>query len=244
MCVNLLGTDAEWMSKIEVKHMAKLKTRPTPQAIGPVAAVSKTKPKRKVASKLKVAGKRIVAGKQQAAGKQRMMPAGTRSYYRKVPMEYVVNYASTLLRQIKSRLGHVVSFTREDLLHLQVAEFEQVATITRYRATCIAVAYLIEQNELIQKKFPDLCLPENEANYHYNKTSVASEYDATIRRLVSTMPPTKPFAIMQVVNRWRTDPQLTSDTKRKAIRITIPRLAREGLCTRLEGFEYVVGRAQ
>lgn len=165
-----------------------------------------------------------------------------RKYYRNLSSAYVANYANTLLRQIKERLGRVVSFTREDLLHLPIPEFAQVATITRYRTTCIAVNYLIEHGELVQKKFPDLCLPENAVNYH-DETTVAAEYDSTIRRLISGMPSAKPFVVMHVVSRWRTDPQLTSDTKRKAVRVSIPHLVKEGVCRRLTSFEYVVGPA-
>lgn len=164
----------------------------------------------------------------------------TRRFYRNVPIEFVTSYASTLLRQINERLSNVVSFTREDLLHLSIVEFEQVATITRYRATCVAVAYLIEHGELLQRRFPDLCLPSNAANYKFEAETAATLYDHTIRRLVRTMPAHKPFVQMQVVNRWRTDSDLTLDTKRKAVRLTMPRLIREGVCVR-DGFEYTVG---
>lgn len=165
-----------------------------------------------------------------------------RQFFRKQPVEAVALYANTLLRQIKRHLGHAVSFTREDLLSLPVPAFSQVATITRYRATCVAVAYLIEEGHLIPKKFPDLCLPENEDKYQFEETSVSVEYEPTIRRLVRTMPAEAPFAVMHVVGIWRTDPQLTSDTKRKAVRQTIPRLLRDGVCKRVAGsaFEYII----
>src|ERR1043165_5489697 len=106
-----------------------------------------------------------------------------RRYYRNVPIERVVPYAETLLRIIKLRLSHVISFTREDLLQLQVPEFAQVATITRYRATCIAVAYLIDTGELVQKKFPDLCVRANAHLYRFDESTVALEYEPTIRQL-------------------------------------------------------------
>lgn len=166
-----------------------------------------------------------------------------RRYYRKVPIEHVVPYAETLLNQIKMRLGHVVSFTREDLLQLPVAEFSQVATITRYRETCVAVAYLIESGELVQKKFPDLCLRARADLYRFDETTVASEYEPTIRQLVRTMPAAKPFAVLHVVKRWRTDPQLTTDTKRKAVRMLMSRLIREGVCRRASEFEFTTGGA-
>lgn len=164
-----------------------------------------------------------------------------RRYYRKVPIERVVHYSDTLLRHIKQRLGHVISFTREDLLQLPVPEFSQVATITRYRETCTAVAYLIDTGELVQRKFPDLCLRANVSLYRFQETTVAAEYEPTIRQLVRTMPAAKPFAVLHVVKRWRTDPQLTTDTKRKAVRTLISRLVREGVCRRVNALEYLTG---
>jgi hypothetical protein len=167
---------------------------------------------------------------------------GTRTptHYRNVPMDIVVAYANTLLREIKLHLGRVISFTREDLLQLKIAEFDQVATITRHRQLCIVVRYLIDRGELVERKFPDLCLPYNVDKYRFDDTSVAEEYDITIRRLVSTMPVSEPFVIMHVVSRWRTDPQLTHDTKRKAVRNAIGSLVREGLCRRLNQFQFTL----
>jgi len=168
-------------------------------------------------------------------------PRRGNSHYRNVPIQNVINYSTTLLDQIRQRFAGVESFTRDDLLHLPIMAFEQVGTISRYRATCIAVAYLVEHGQLIQKKAPDLCLPERAASYRFEETTISSEYATTIRRLVSTMPAQKPFAVMTVVQRWRTDPQLTRDSKRKAVRNAIRGLVREGVCDRSGGFEYVVG---
>jgi hypothetical protein len=162
-------------------------------------------------------------------------------YYKNVRTEYVASYAEILLRQIKQNFSGVISFTRDDVLRMPVAQFEQVAFITRHRATCIAVSYLIDQGQLVQKKVPDLCLPERANGYHFDETPITSEYAPTIKRLVINMPPRKPFAVMEVVQRWRTDPQLTSDSKRKAVRLSMSRLVREGVCRRLSTFEYSVG---
>jgi hypothetical protein len=162
-------------------------------------------------------------------------------YYKNVRTEYVAGYAEILLRQIRQHFSGVISFTRDDVLRMQVPQFEQVAFITRHRATCIAVSYMIEHGQLIQKKVPDLCLPERAAGYHFDETPITSEYAPTIKRLVTNMPPRKPFAVMEVVQRWRTDPQLTSDSKRKAVRLSMSRLVREGVCRRLSTFEYSVG---
>jgi hypothetical protein len=174
------------------------------------------------------------------------MPRGRKAtrkvrYYKRVRTEYVAGYAEILLRQIRQNFSGVISFTRDDVVHMQVAQFEQVAFITRHRATCVAISYLIEHGQLIQKKFPDLCLPERANGYHFDETPITSEYAPTIKRLVTAMPPRKPFAVMEVVQRWRTDPQLTSDSKRKAVRLSMSRLVREGVCRRLSDFEYTVG---
>src|ERR1044072_3055557 len=149
--------------------------------------------------------------------------------------------ASRLLAHIKQYLGHVISFTREDLLHLPVIEYTQVATITRYQAIRNAVRYLIDQRELVQMKFPDLCLPDKVSLYQFEGGSVVTEYGATMRRLIQSVQPAKPFTVMSVVNQWRTDQRLTPDTKRKAIRLFLPRLTREGVCTRLNDFEFMIG---
>lgn len=161
--------------------------------------------------------------------------------YRGLPIEHVQSYANLLLAQIKQHLSHVISFTRQDLLQLPVLEFDRVAMISRYRETCIAVSYLLEQGKLVRAKFPDLCLPAKVSHYQFKESSVVTEYDGTIRRLIRAVPAAKTFTVMHVVNQWRTDPQLTADTKRKAVRLAIPRLVREGLCTRLSEFEYTVG---
>ena len=162
-------------------------------------------------------------------------------YYKNVRTAYVASYADILLRQIRQNFSGVISFTRDDVLHMAVPQFEQVAFITRHRATCIAISYLIDHGQLIQKKVPDLCLPERANGYHFDETPITSEYGPTIKRLVTNMPPRKPFAVMEVVQRWRTDPQLTSDSKRKAVRLSMSRLVREGVCRRLSTFEYSVG---
>lgn len=160
-------------------------------------------------------------------------------YFRNVRVEIVADYANTLLREIKKRFGHVISFTRDDCMGLPVLEFQQVAFGSRYRSICIAIAYLVANEQLIEKKFPDLCLPERADAYAYEPTSTT--YAKTIRRLVTTMPATKPFVLMEVVQRWRTDPELTNDSKRKAVRNGIRPLVREGVCERLSRFEYKVG---
>jgi len=160
----------------------------------------------------------------------------------RIPVETVAAYADRLLGEIKDHLHDALSFTREDLLHLPVVEFQQVATITRYKATSIAVRYLIEQGSVIKQKSPYLCLPErvNEFSFH-NHAALSSEYAAKIRSLVRSMPKNKPFAVHHVVMRWRTDPQLTTDLKRRAVRGAIGRLTHENICTKVNNFQYVVG---
>jgi hypothetical protein len=163
-------------------------------------------------------------------------------YFRKnVPVMLVADYAETLLRQIKLHLGRVVSFTRDDLMGLPILEFQQVGFASRYGAIRLAVSYLIEHGELVQMKFPDLCLKDRVGRYSFNETTISSQYAPTVRRLVKAMPAEKPFVVMQVVQRWRTDPELTNDSKRKAVRNSIKSLVREGVCNRQGRFEYTVG---
>jgi hypothetical protein len=164
------------------------------------------------------------------------------SYFRKnVPVALVADYAATLLRQIRQSMGQVVSFTRDDLMGLPILEFQQVGFASRYGAIRLAVSYLVEHGELVQMKFPDLCLKDRVGNYAFSETTISSQYAPTIRRLVRAMPPEKPFVVMQVVQRWRTDPELTNDSKRKAVRNGIKSLVREGVCSRQGRFEYIIG---
>ncbi len=93
---------------------------------------------------------------------------------------------------------------------------------------------MIEHGELVSPKFPELCLPANAQKYRFEETSVSEAYAPTIRRLVSLM--SENFSVMQVVNKWRTDPQLTLDMKRKAVRNSMARLVREGIC-KSSGYE-------
>src|SRR4051812_37990210 len=108
----------------------------------------------------------------------------SRRYYGKVPVEHVVEYAAVLLRQINARLAHVGSFTRDDLMRVMPDEFEVVGFHSRYRMICVAVQYLLEHGELIQQKFPDLCLPDRADSYRFTDTTVSAMYAETIRRLV------------------------------------------------------------
>jgi len=159
----------------------------------------------------------------------------------KIPLETVATYAERLLDEIKERLSQALCFTREDLMHLPVAEFEHVATITRYQATSMAVRYLIDEGLLIRQTPPYLCLPERVSAVSFqNQATIPTEYEGTIRKLVRTMPKDKPFAVKHVVLRWRTDPQLTTDLKRRAIRVAIRRLAKQNICTQLNTFQYMV----
>lgn len=173
-------------------------------------------------------------GKKKAARKRAVS-----GYFRNVRVDVVADYSSTLLREIKRRFANVTRFTRDDCMGLPVLEFQQVAFGSRYRSICIAIAYLVANGQLIEKKFPDLCLPE-QADAYVDEP-VSTTYAKTIRRLVTTMPPKRPFVLMEVVQRWRTDPELTNDSKRKAVRNGIRPLVRQGVCKRLGRFEYEVG---
>src|SRR5690348_14018164 len=91
----------------------------------------------------------------------------SRRNYGGMRIELVREYAKLLLAQIRQHLGHVISFTRQDLLQLPVLEFDQVGLISRYRSTCAAVRYLLDKGELARMKFPDLCLPGKVPNYQF-----------------------------------------------------------------------------
>lgn len=138
--------------------------------------------------------------------------------------------ADMLYEGIQDFLGDKLYFTRDTLLReVPIRAITRAGTMTGYKAVLIGTRVLLEDGRLIQKKRPDLCLPEKSQDYeHLNPAQ--DEYFDTILRIVRRIPNDEPFGVGDVVGMWRTDPQLTTDSKRKAVRLTLPKLIKGGFC--------------
>jgi hypothetical protein len=143
--------------------------------------------------------------------------------------------AAILLRAIKQELGEADFFTREDLLQLSV--LSHVSTISRYQTVCMGVHLLLIRNEIVAKSRTDLCLPAKAKRY--SETSLAEQYIGTIRKLIARHPPGERVHVMDVVGEWTTDPHLTVNNKRVAVRNAIKRLVGEGLLQAGTDFDFL-----
>lgn len=144
--------------------------------------------------------------------------------------------AAIVLRAIKTELGDVDFFTREDCLYLSV--LSHVSTITRYQDVCGALAHLIAEGEVIAKSRTDLCLPTKARRYV--DEPLAQQYLPTIRKIVARMDTGTRVDVMSVVNAWSMDQHLTTNGKRVAVRNALKILLREGLFDRGEAYDYIV----
>src|ERR1017187_9601012 len=113
------------------------------------------------------------------------------------------------LREIKRNYGDAMFLTREDLLQLSV--FGHVSTIYRYKLICDLVTKLVEEGELIAKSNTNLCLKSKSNSYE--DTPLRLQYYDVIKAVASAFGRTA-FTVMDVVDHWATDPQLTTNNKR------------------------------
>lgn len=157
-----------------------------------------------------------------------------------IPETRVRAYSDALLRSIRQELGNAVSITREDLMQLKV--FDHIATITKYRLIGTMVKYLAARAELIHKSRTNMCLIAHEKAY--DDTPLHQQYYDTICAIVASLHPRTRTSIMDIVALWRTDPQLTINNKRVAVRGAITRLIKEGRLRRHDEFEFVVLKAR
>jgi hypothetical protein len=144
--------------------------------------------------------------------------------------------AEILLRAIKSDLGDVGFFTREDLIHLPV--LSHVATITRYMIVCRAVDTLIAGGYVVAKSRTDLCLPGKSKQYVH--ATLSSQYITTVRKIVKSIPPKTRITVMSVVENWKMDQHLTENNKRVAVREVLKDLTRRGEIKPGNYYDYVV----
>jgi hypothetical protein len=137
--------------------------------------------------------------------------------------EREARYARVILASVKRELGDAEFFTREDMLQLPV--LAHVATITRYQEVCAAVQRLIIERQLVELTRTELCLAGQESRV--NMQPRRETYGRTIRKLVTAMPMREPFGVMDVVAEWRSDPHLTINAKRVAVRQELRALVKD-----------------
>jgi len=151
-------------------------------------------------------------------------------------VERVEKYARMLHRSIRLNLDEVDFFTREDLLQLPV--FMHITTITRYHYICLATQVLLTKGDIVSKTRTGLCLPRHARSI--SDTPLAEQYAVTIQKLVERSSPKKAFGVMDIVDAWTTDPHLTINNKRVAVRGSMNRLIKQGIVKLVNEFEYKV----
>ena len=143
--------------------------------------------------------------------------------------------AVTLLKAINDNLYAADFFTREDILHTPV--FMHIATISRYQMVCRAVRWLIRTKRLTELSKTDLRVVGKNTRYH--GPIFYEDYIDTIESLIREFKTTEEFTVMDIVNLWRSDPHLTTNNKRVAVRKSMTRLVNRDALTKLNEFEYV-----
>jgi len=134
--------------------------------------------------------------------------------------------ARIILHAINTELGNAFYFTREDLLQLR--PLQSVATITRYRMVCEAIHLLITSRRLVALSRTELAWPGGTSLGRQNAD--LSLYAKTVTRLIARWSENNstPFDTVDLLRLWSTDPQLTLNAKRVAIRHHLKAMAREG----------------
>lgn len=143
--------------------------------------------------------------------------------------------SQVFLREIKRNYGDAIFLTRDDLLQLPV--FGHVGTSTRVLYINKMVNHLIDARELVSKSKTALCL-KSKSNA-YEATPLRDQYSDTIRAIVSNIG-RKPFTVMDVVNNWTTDPHITPNNKRVAVRQSMRRLVADGVIKSYDEFRYTL----
>jgi hypothetical protein len=153
------------------------------------------------------------------------------------------SWSGILLRAIQRDFGGSPYFTREDLLHLR--EFQHIGTQYRYGLISSILMYMIDQGSVIAKTRTNLCLSGNQAK-SYREEPVREQYHDTIVAIIrkAWAGHREAFTVMDVVGEWKTDPHLTVNIKRVAIRESLPKLIRDKVVRRRNEFEFNIVRNQ
>jgi hypothetical protein len=139
------------------------------------------------------------------------------------------------LRIVKSHYSDANFITRDDLLEPPI--FGHVGHARRYQLVRQMVDHLLVTEELVYKSRTNLCLKAKSNSYE--ETPLHETYYDTIASIVSTLG-RKAFDVMTVIENWTTDPHLTPNNKRVAVRHVMTRLVREGTIKAQGEFRYKV----
>jgi hypothetical protein len=139
------------------------------------------------------------------------------SPYGAKPFNAIAPLASQIIDDIHSEMPEVDFFTREDLLHLPC--LGHISTISRYRYLCHAVRYLVDQRKLVLRG-TNLLLPSKAKFSVGTNSALADQFYDNILRLALRLKG-RDFHVMDVVALWKTDPQLTTNSKRIAVRMAL-----------------------
>lgn len=140
-------------------------------------------------------------------------------------------WADALFASIVQAFNDVEFFTREDCLYLPVVQ--HIAKITAYREICTGLDRLKRQRRIDEVTRTELVIAGRKRRV--NMEPLADQYGHTIVHLMHAYADANPgesFGVMHVVERWTTDPHLTTNAKRVAVRQMLRRLAREEVLIR------------
>jgi len=149
--------------------------------------------------------------------------------------------ARIILSAIKADYRDTSFFTREDLLQLRV--LQSVATITRYRMVCEAIQTLQLAHEIERLSRTEFCLFHRALRAHkVSGPNLLATYAPTVKRLIlrwdneQAVGSGKPFDLVDLLGSWTTDPHLSTNAKRVAIRESLRRFLREKFIRRTANF--------
>lgn len=155
-----------------------------------------------------------------------------------IPFERVESYANILLREIKRSFGDALFFTRDDITRLSI--LGHVGIASQYHTACLLVRFLCEQGDLVEKSRTDLCIKNRERGYIDQPLHI--QFFNTIQKIVLRTNPAERqhITVMDIVYEWKTDPHLTTNNKRVAVRGAMPRLVKEGVITKRDEVHYAL----
>ncbi len=142
-------------------------------------------------------------------------------------------FENALLDRIERHLSQAEVFTREDVLQLPGLQ-DGLASVSRYRWVADAIKALIENGRIIRITTTELALPGRTIEAHADGWSLVQEYEGTVIRHLNAIRQKGAFSVMDIVQRWRSDPHLTVHVKRVTVRRALANMARNGAIDRLD----------
>lgn len=156
-----------------------------------------------------------------------------------MPQTKLESYSAALLRAIRRELGDATFFTREDCIHL--ALLNHVSTMYRYSMVCVLLRFLEQKGEVIIKSRTNIIL-KGDHEKSYSEIPLSQQHYDRIFSIIRSMVPQSHTTVMDIVSLWTTDPHLTINNKRVAVRGAINRLVKGRLLRRHDDFQFIVLR--